>query len=388
MTAAMIQQSTERLFAAEVNPALLLRFEAGEFAHALWQRVADQGLTLALATEAAGGIAAPWADAYPILHGIGHWQVPLPLAETMIAAQLLSMAGLDVPAGPIALIEEDAPGAWLLADSAAGLRLTGRAQRVAWASACRWALVSLPARVSLPAPVSLPALGPAATSASGRILFVDLHDAASVHISAHRNPAHEPCDEVALHAAPVRAQAPNPIPALHRPVRTLGAIASSVMMVGAMEWLLAQSVQYANDRVQFGRPIGKNQAIQHLLALLAGDVAAARVAALVACADAPGVGATACPAAVFSAAVAKVRCGEAATRAGPIAHQVHGAIGFSQAHPLHFATRRLLAWRECHGADAWWAQRLGEAAIHAGSAGFWPAVTDRHFAGLDWPPAG
>ena len=370
----MIEQSAERLFAAQVNRALLLRFEAGEFPQALWQRVADQGLPLALATEPAGGIAASWADAYPILRGIGHWQVPLPLAETMIAGQLLSMAGLQIPAGPITLIEADAPGPWALTDGAAGQRLTGRAQRVAWASACRWALVSLPAA--------------AATAGPGRILLVDLHDAASVHITAHRNPANEPCDEVALHGAPVRAQAASPIPALHRPVRTLGAIASSVMMVGAMEWLLAQSVQYANDRVQFGRPIGKNQAIQQALALLAGEVAAARVAALVACADAPDVGAAGCPATVFSAAVAKVRCGEAASRVAAIAHQVHGAIGFTQAHSLHFATRRLWAWREAHGADAWWAQHLGEAAIRAGSAGFWPSLTDRRFVGLNLRAAG
>ena len=364
----MIEQSTERLFAAEMSRALLMRFEAGEFAQALWQLVADQGLPLALATEAAGGIAAPWADAYPILRGIGYWQVPLPLAETMIAGQLLSMAGIEVPDGPIALIEDDTAGRWALTDSAAGLRLTGRAQRVAWASACRWALVSLPA------------------ASAGRILLVDLHDAATVHISAYRNPANEPCDEVALLAAPVRAQAPNPLPALHRPVRTLGAIASSVMMVGAMEWLLAQSVQYAQDRVQFGRPIGKNQAIQQQLALLAGEVAAARVAALLACADAPDVAAAGPASTVFSAAVAKVRCGEAATRAAAIAHQVHGAIGFTQEHALHFATRRLWAWREAHGADAWWAQQLGEAAIRAGSAGFWPAITDRHFVGLDLRP--
>ena len=371
MTDSMIEQSAERLFAAEVNRALLMRFEAGEFAQALWQRVADQGLTLALATEPAGGIAAPWADAYPILRGIGYWQVPLPLAETMIAGQLLSMASIEVPDGPIALIEQDLAGQFELATGAAGPRLTGRALRVAWASACRWALVSLPA---------------AGRSGAGRILLVDLQAAASVQITAHRNPANEPCDEVALHGAPVLARAANPIPALHRPVRTLGAIASSAMMVGAMEWLLAQSVQYARDRVQFGRPIGKNQAIQQQLALMAGDVAGARVAALVACADAPDVAATGCPATLFSAAVAKVRCGEAASRAAAIAHQVHGAIGFTQDHALHFATRRLWAWREAHGADAWWAQRLGEAAIAAGSTGFWPSMTDRHFAGLDLRP--
>jgi acyl-CoA dehydrogenase len=111
--------------------------------------------------------------------------------------------------------------------------------------------------------------------------------------------------------------------------------------------------------------------------MLAGDVAAARVAARVAAADAPWAGAPQADHARFSAAVAKVRVGEAASRGAAIAHQVHGAIGFTHEHSLHFATRRLWAWREEFGADAWWAERLGQAAIAAGAAGFWPALTRR-----------
>ena len=65
------------------------------------------------------------------------------------------------------------------------------------------------------------------------------------------------------------------------------------------------------------------------------------------------------------------------SRGAAIAHQVHGAIGFTHEHSLHFATRRLWAWREEFGADAWWAERLGQAAIAAGAAGFWPALTQR-----------
>ena len=381
MSDSMIAESTERLFAAEVTRALLDRFEAGQFPQALWQQVADQGLSLALASEAAGGIGATWADAYPILRGVGHWQVPLPLAETLVAAQLLSLAGLEIPHGPIALMEEDTAGQFSASQTSAGLQLSGTALRVAWAGVCRWALVSLL---------------PTTAQATGSIALVDLQHSASVHITAHRNPANEPCDTVLLRDAPAVAHAANPLPALQRPLRTLGAIAYSSMMVGAMEWLLTQSVQYASDRVQFGKPIGKNQAIQQQLALLAGEVAAARVAAIVACADAPHAdaqhadaqhaGATACAATVFSAAVAKIRCGEAASRAAAIAHQVHGAIGFTFEHQLNFATRRLWAWREAYGADGWWAGKLGQAAIQSRSAGYWPGMTSRQFSGLDLHP--
>jgi acyl-CoA dehydrogenase len=54
---------------------------------------------VALATEASGGFGLDWTSVYPLLRGLGYWQVPLPLAETMIGAQLLSMAGLDVRTG-------------------------------------------------------------------------------------------------------------------------------------------------------------------------------------------------------------------------------------------------------------------------------------------------
>ena len=355
---AMVGDSAARLFAQHVNRALLEQCEAGVWPARLWQLAEDHGLTLALASEASGGIGATWREAYPILRGIGYWQVPLPLAETMIAALLLSRAGITIPDGPVTLIEADQGCAITAAGAAAALRLTGRAVRVAWASQCRWALVAL---------------------ADGPIALVDLKQGEAVRITARHNIAGEPSDDVQFQGALCVAHAPNPIAALTRPLRTLGAIAGSAMMTGAMEWLLEQSVQYANDRVQFGRPIGKNQAIQQQLALMAGDVAGARMAAMVACADAPGVASGDCPAAYFSAAVAKVRAGEAATRAASIAHQVHGAIGFTQEHSLHFATRRLWAWREAYGADAWWAQRLGEAAMAAGAAGFWPALTRRHF---------
>ena len=392
MSQALIEQGTAQLFNGAVSRELLQDFEAGQPPEALWQQVVGHGLTLALATEAAGGSALPWADAYPILRGLGYWQVPLPLAETMIGAQLLAMAGIAVPDGAIALIEagrDGAAGADGL-DGAAGVdgnlqiddhptnpRLTGKLQRVAWASACRWAVVSM-------------AGAGGDTPGPGHLALINLHDSFTVTVNTRLNTAGEPNDDIELHGARCMAWAPQPLPGLRQPVRTLGAIARSAMMVGAMEWLLEQSVQYANDRVQFGRPIGKNQAIQQQLALMAGDVAAARVAALVACGDAPcasagGAGATpeSGAATLFSAAVAKVRAGEAATRATSIAHQVHGAIGFTQEHRLHFATRRLWAWREAQGSDAWWAARLGAAAIAAaqpGGAGFWPGLTARRFA--------
>ena len=358
MSDSMIQASAARLFADQVDKAVRERAEHGEFPDALWRLATDSGFAAALTGEAAGGIGETWSAAFPILHGLGYWQVPLPLAETMIAGLLLSMAGMEVPEEPVAIIEQGLDNTIAVAGAGAARTLNGSANRVAWARHCRWALVSL---------------------ATGELALIDLHDSTSVAISPGLNHARLPADGLRLSDARCVALAPGGLPALAQPVWTLGAVARSAMMVGALEWILEQSVQYANDRVQFGKPIGRNQAIQQQLAALAGDVSAARVAALVAAADAPSSGQPACAHTAFSAAVAKVRVGEAATRGTAIAHQVHGAIGFTHEHALHFATCRLWAWREEFGADAWWAQRLGQAAIAAGASGFWPAMTDRQF---------
>jgi hypothetical protein len=72
----------------------------------LWQLATDSGFGMALAGEDSGGLGASWSAAYPILRGLGYWQVPLPLAETMIGSMLLSMAGLEVPQDPITVIEQ------------------------------------------------------------------------------------------------------------------------------------------------------------------------------------------------------------------------------------------------------------------------------------------
>jgi len=353
----LIEHSVRRLFADEVDKGVRERAEAGALDDRLWRLCVDGGLTLALASEAAGGSAAGWSAAQPILHGIGHWQVPLPLAETMVGALLLSMAGLPVIVGPIALIEQGVGNDLQATGTAPAVKLSGTVPHVAWARHADTAVVAL---------------------ADGRIALVELRRARGVSCTERLDVARLPSDTLQFDDAACSAVAPLATP-LPQPVWTLGALARSLMMVGALESALEQSVRYAGERVQFGKPIGRNQALQQQLALMAGDVAAARTAALAAAADAPDRASADASAAAFSIAAAKVRCGEAATRACGIAHQVHGAIGFTREHALHFATRRLWAWREQFGSDAFWAARLGALAIRGGSQHFWPSLTQRRF---------
>ncbi len=64
-------------------------------------------------------------------------------------------------------------------------------------------------------------------------------------------------------------------------------------------------------------------------------------------------------AADFEIAAAKLRANRAVGVVTAVAHQVHGAIGFTEEYDLHRVTIPLMRWRSAHGNDAYWAQRLG-----------------------------
>jgi alkylation response protein AidB-like acyl-CoA dehydrogenase len=153
-------------------------------------------------------------------------------------------------------------------------------------------------------------------------------------------------------------------------MRHFGALMRAAQIAGATEAVLNHAVAYAGERQQFGRPIGNFQAVQHLVAQLAEEAAASAMAAKQAFValdtgrDGP-----------FAIAAAKVRAGDAAGRAAAIAHQVHGAMGFSHEHRLHYLTRRLLAWRADYGSEAQWSLALAAAIVPGGGAGLWPAIT-------------
>jgi acyl-CoA dehydrogenase len=135
-----------------------------------------------------------------------------------------------------------------------------------------------------------------------------------------------------------------------------------------MRRALDLSVQYAGERQQFGKPIGKFQAIQQMLADAAGQLAAAEAACARAAAEWDGADFA------FFAGVAKARAGEAAGRVAEICHQAHGAIGFTQEHSLHFFTRRLWSWRDEYGNETYWQSSIGQSVCGAGDADLWPRL--------------
>lgn len=79
----------------------------------------------------------------------------------------------------------------------------------------------------------------------------------------------------------------------------------------------------------------------------------------------------------LEASAAKIRCAEAAGTGSAIAHQVHGAIGFTEEHVLHRFTLRAMGWRDDFGNESYWAVELGNMIAARGADDLWPLVASR-----------
>ena len=156
-----------------------------------------------------------------------------------------------------------------------------------------------------------------------------------------------------------------------------GALLRSAQMAGAAQGLAERAVAYCGERQQFGRPIGKFQAVQQQLAELAGYAACMQAASQQAFARVQehGMPVAEDDAAWLAVAVAKCRCSELVDPVTRIAHGVHGAIGFTEEMGLQFFSLPLWRWRAEYGRDTDWARAIGARAIAAGPAATWAALT-------------
>jgi acyl-CoA dehydrogenase len=138
---------------------------------------------------------------------------------------------------------------------------------------------------------------------------------------------------------------------------TLQAALYSAQLAGALMAVFSRTLQYANDRQQFGKPIGKFQAIQHQLSVMSEHTFAARMAAQL------GLCATGQVPDRLRVAMAKARTSEAALEVAGLSHSIHGAIGFTREFDLQLYTRRLHAWRQAAGSESYWHDVLGQALL-------------------------
>ena len=346
-TSAILAQMVDRLFTDHVDETLLAPTEQGRWSSNLWRLVEDQGLTMALVSEARGGMGASFHDVSVIARACGRHRVPVPLPETIAAGWLLAGAELDMPAGPLSLGSAHRDDELRLERSGTDWRLSGSAHRVPWGRIAGSVVLAVEQPEAMLI-VHAPCQGSAVehgSNVAGEFRDTLRFDGHSVEVGSW------------------------PAGGTDNPVLMIGAMMRSSQMAGALADILDRSVTYANDRQQFGRPIGKLQVIQQYLAVLAAEAAAVDVAA-----EAAFIAADENKPELLVAA-AKVRAGMAVAQAVGIAHQVHGAIGFTLEYPLHWSTRRLMSWRTEFGSDRHWAIVLGRRMLHLGADGFWPYIT-------------
>jgi acyl-CoA dehydrogenase len=264
----------------------------------------------------------------------------------MLAGRLLVAAGLKVPEGALTVAPSHLGDRLQIVHSGAGYSVSGTARRVPWGAQCTQVVV--------------------VGECEGKSM-VGIASTSGLAGATEKNLAGEPRTVLSFQSAPLLAVAD--LAGAGERLVAEGALMRSVQMAGALERTLEYALLYANERVQFGRAIGKFQAIQHLLAVLAGQVAASSAAA-----DA-AVEASAGAPDDFMVSVAKARIGEAAGRAAEIAHQVHGAMGYTREHNLHYSTRRLWSWRDEFGNETYWQVRLGRMIAEKGADALWPLLT-------------
>ena len=254
MTDNIIVDTATRIFADLCEPATVNAAEEGTWPTALWDALEESGLTLTWVPDTLGGAGAELLDGFAVLRAAGRANAPVPLAETLMAGWLLAQAGIEAPAGPMTIAPIHADGHIELADGT----LRGRARQVPFARN------------------------------AGHIVVLARRERHRVGgAGAGRRGRDQPGSRALPASRATRSRSTARVPPQSAPAAGIdmagivqfGAAVRAQQMAGALEHILDQSVQWSLDRVQFGRPIAKFQAVQHNLAQLAGEVAAAGAAA-------------------------------------------------------------------------------------------------------------
>jgi acyl-CoA dehydrogenase len=334
-TSYLLAEQCDRLFASLVDAKLLNAVEAGKHPEELVECVDELGLSLALVPEVHGGAGLSWTDLGSTFETVGYHVAPVLLGETIIANWAVAVAGLGIPAGRPGLSSD-----MLDYDHCAGT-VSGSCV-FPWAQSIEWVVAIAQAQGADFLCVLDPAAGvPGSVSEIGR--------------DPRRRITFEAITPVAVARSNLGSYGLLPHMAILR----------AAQISGALSRMLALSVDYANIRVQFGRPIGKFQAIQHMVAELAAEAAAAKAAVQLALRGLD-TGKT------FESA--KIRTSIAVGKASAIAHAVHGAIGVTEEHILHHFTRRTWQWRANAGDEHFWSESLGEQVLRQQGAQFWSTL--------------
>lgn len=333
-TSTMLAGQLERLLSQAVDTKLLAAAENGESIRPFCDAIEDLGLAWAMVSEEAGGAGLGWMEVAGLFETMGYYAAPCSTGEEIAANRALDNAEMPLPdRAPVIAAER--------------LRLDPNTGRVSGVCTFAWAGETL-------------LLAVASSPSSANLCLLDVASGAVSPLqTVGRDPrsrcVFEDTQPFAISRAPVDPE--SLISGL--------AIVRAGQISGALSRILTLSIEYANTRVQFGRPIGKFQAVQHMIAELSAEAAAARAGLqLAARALDAGCGWEA-------AAIAKIRASLAAGKGAMLAHEVHGAIGVTEEHVLHHLTRRLWQWRDEAGSEHDWSEKLGRLHLSRGGLALW-----------------
>lgn len=314
----MFAQAIEDILQDQCTPAVVRAIEAGGSPLKLWQALQGAGFLELLASEDAGGAGLPLADLFPILCSFGRYTVPVPVAQTIVARALLG-SQFAMPSGMITL--------------GAALR-----REAGGAIVCPFTPYGMLADFVL--------------AQDGDALLL-------LHCAAAQREASGVHGSLTATLRWSDARVATHVPGAGPLLPTFAAALHAAVLSGAMTRVFEMTLKHCNDRIQFGKTLGKFQAVQHQLSVMAEHVAAASMAAEAAFhtdAAAPSL---------LAAAMAKSRTSEAAVLVASIAHALHGAIGIAEEYDLQLLTRRLHEWRMAHGSEAHWNVLIGQRVLSA-----------------------
>ena len=285
----------------------------------LWSELQASGFLDVMVPESHGGAQLGWRQAWAVMFVAARHGLPHPVAQTMFARALMAHHGVGAPDSPIAIahsVRIDAQGGLTVRDIAS-VRLASHV--LAEFQAVLYLLPVNQARIAKNAG------------------FGSFDGGAS-------------WDEKVVSAARLG-------PASGLRLSHGLALSLAVMLAGACDRVLEMTLQYARDRSQFGKPIGKFQAVQQQIAEMAELVYSARMASQIGCqSDDWRVS-------WRPAEVAKTQTSLVAGRIAAIAHAVHAAIGVTEEYDLQLYTRRLYEWSRAGGGGNYWAANIGQAAL-------------------------
>ena len=314
----MFLEALEKILADHCTSADIRRVEAGGSGAVLWQQVEQAGFLDLLLAEGRGGAALVLPELFPVVECLGRFAVPVPLAQSIVARAVAG--GATMPPGMVALATSMHHGAD--GDGAACPQVPYGMTADYLLARDGEALLLLPCATAQRVAVGDP-----------RSLTAHLHWQKSEPVFS--------------------------LPSGGEQLSSMAAAAAAAQLSGAMQRIFDMTLVHCNDRVQFGKSIGKFQAIQQQLSVMAEHVLAAAIAAESAFRS---VGAAP---SLLAAAVAKSRCSEAASQVAATAHALHGAIGMTDEYDLGLLTRRLHDWRTAYGAEGYWNALIGEQVLAA-----------------------